>query len=287
MNIGAHMSVAGGLHLAVNRAADSGFNCLQLFTQSPRLWKPKLITQKEIDLFIEERKKHKLKCVVVHAPYLPNLASPDKLILQKSFETVLCDLKIADAINADYYVLHPGSHKKTDVDSGINRLAKSLCDVFHQYTPKLTFLIETMPGAGSIIGSTFDELALIINKIHEKVPDVKMGVCLDTAHIFAAGYDIRNKSEIKKMVNEIDGSIGRKAIKIIHSNDSHEPLGSKKDRHNHIGKGEIGTKGFDNMMNVPFFRKLPWILETPKSDDNSDIKNRKKLVEIFEKIVGC
>ena len=281
MKIGAHMSVAGGLHLAVNRAADSGFNCLQLFTQSPRLWKSKLITQKEIDLFIEEREKHKLKCVVVHAPYLPNLASPDKSILQKSSETVLRDLKIADAINADYYVLHPGSHKKTDIDSGINRLANSLCNIFHQYTPNLTFLLETMPGAGSIIGSTFAELAMIIKKVHEKVPDVKMGVCLDTAHIFAAGYDIRNENELNKLVKEIDKSIGRKAIKIIHSNDSHEPLGSKKDRHNHIGKGEIGTKGFKNMMNISFFRKIPWILETPKSDDDSDIKNRKKLEKIF------
>ena len=281
MNIGAHMSVAGGLHLAVNRVVDTGFNCLQLFTQSPRSWKSKLITQKEINLFIEKRKKHKLKIVVVHAPYLPNLATPDKSILQKSFETVLGDLRIADAINADYYVLHPGSHKKTDINSGINRLANALCDIFHQYTPNLTFLLETMPGAGSIIGSTFDELALIINKVHEKNPDVKMGVCVDTAHIFAAGYDIRNKNEIKKLVSEIDKSIGRKAIKIIHSNDSHETLGSKRDRHNHIGKGEIGTKGFENMMDISFFRKLPWILETPKNDDNSDIKNRKKLEKIF------
>jgi len=281
MYIGAHMSIAGGLHLSVNRAVDSGFNCLQIFTQSPRLWKLNQISQQEINLFVDERNKHNLKYVVVHAPYLPNLASPDKAILQKSFETILHDLQIADAIKADYYVLHPGSHKKTDIASGIERLANELSNIFYQYTPKLTFLLETMPGAGSIIGSSFDELALMINKVKEKVPSVKMGVCVDTAHIFAAGYDIRNKTEVEKLVYEIDKSVGKKAVKVIHSNDSHEPLGSKKDRHNHIGKGEIGIKGFENMMKIPFFKKLPWILETPKSEEDSDVKNREKLEKIF------
>ena len=284
MNIGAHMSVAGGLHLAVERAANSGFNCLQIFTQSPRLWKSKPVSEKEINLFIKQRKKYKLKYVVVHAPYLPNLASPDKTALQKSIDTVLNDLKIADAIEADYYVLHPGSHKKTTINCGINRLAESLCEIFHQYKPELKFLLETMPGAGSIIGSSFEELELMISKVNEKAPDVKMGVCIDTAHIFAAGFDIRKEKEVKKLVDNISKTVGKKAVKVIHSNDSFEPLNSKKDRHNHIGKGEIGIKGFENMMKIPSFRKLPWILETPKSEDNSDIKNRKKLEKIFDKM---
>jgi len=286
MNIGAHMSIAEGLHFSVNRAVDSGFNCLQIFTQSPRLWKSKQISEKDINLFIKKRKKYKLKYVVVHAPYLPNLASPDKSILEKSLETVKRDLIIADAIKADYYVIHPGSHRKTSVDSGIERLSNALCKIFRQYTPKLTFLLETMPGAGSIIGSTFDELALIINKTREKIPEIKMGICLDTAHIFAAGYDIRKEKEVKNLVDKIDKSIGKKAIRVIHSNDSFEPLGSKKDRHNHIGKGEIGIKGFKNMMKITFFRKLPWILETPKNEESCDIKNKKKLERIFEKIVN-
>jgi deoxyribonuclease-4 len=285
MNIGAHMSIAGGLHLSIERAVKSGFNCLQIFTQSPRLWKSKSISKNEIDLFIKQREKNKLKYVIVHAPYLPNLASPDETVLQKSIETVLYDLKIADAIKADYYVLHPGSHKKTSINGGINRLAASLCNIFQQYTPELNFLLETMPGAGSIIGSCFGELDLIINKTHEKVPDVKMGVCIDTAHIFAAGFDIRKENGIKKLVKEINENIGMKNVKVIHSNDSFEPLGSKKDRHNHIGKGEIGLKGFENMMKIPGFRKLPWILETPKTEDDSDIKNRKKLEKIFSKFI--
>ncbi len=284
MNIGAHMSVAGGIHLAIDRAVKSGFNCLQIFAQSPRVWNSKQISEKDINLFIEKREQFKIKYVVVHAPYLPNLASPDKIALQKSSETILHDLKIADAIKADYYVLHPGSHKKTSINGGINRLAASLCEIFRLYTPELNFLLETMPGAGSIIGSSFDELALMINKVHEKVPHVKMGVCVDTAHIFAAGFDIRKEKEVKKLVDNISKTIGKKTVKVIHSNDSFEPLGSKKDRHNHIGKGEIGIKGFENMMKIPAFRKIPWILETPKSEDNSDVKNRKKLEKIFDKM---
>jgi len=283
MNIGAHMSVAGGIHFAIDRAVKSGFNCLQIFTQSPRVWNSKQISEKDINLFIEKREQFKIKYVVVHAPYLPNLASPDKIALQKSSETILRDLKIADVIKADYYVLHPGSHKKTSINDGINRLAASLCEIFRLYTPKLNFLLETMPGAGSIIGSSFDELALMINKVHEKVPHVKMGVCVDTAHIFAAGFDIRKEKEVKNLVDNISKTIGKKNVKVIHSNDSFEPLGSKKDRHNHIGKGEIGIKGFENMMKIPAFRKIPWILETPKSDENSDVKNRKKLEKIFDK----
>ena len=286
MNIGAHMSVAGGMHLAIDRAVKSGFNCLQIFAQSPRVWNSKQISEKEINLFIEKREQFKIKYVVVHAPYLPNLASPDKIALQKSSETILHDLKIADAIKADYYVLHPGSHKKTSINDGINRLAASLCEIFRLYTPRLNFLLETMPGAGSIIGSSFDELALIINKVHEKLPDVKMGVCIDTAHIFAAGFDIRKEKTVKKLVDNISKTIGKKNVKVIHSNDSFEQLGSKKDRHNHIGKGEIGIKGFENMMKITTFRKIPWILETPKSEEDSDVKNRKKLEKIFDKIVA-
>ena len=284
MNIGVHMSVAGGLHLAIERAVKSGFNCVQIFVQSPRLWKAKSISEKEINLFIKNREQFKIKYVVVHAPYLPNLASPDKMALKKSIETVLDDLKIADAIEADYYVLHPGSHKKTTVDDGIDRLSSSLCKIFREYNPKLRFLLETMPGAGSIIGSSFEELALMINKTREQTPEVKMGICIDTAHIFAAGFDIRKEKEVKKLVDNISKTVGKNAVKVIHSNDSFEPLGSKKDRHNHIGKGEIGIKGFENMMKTPLFRKLPWILETPKTEEDSDVKNRKKLEKIFSKV---
>jgi len=281
MKIGAHMSVAGGLHLSIDRAVKSGFNCLQIFTQSPRLWKAKEISDEGIHLFIQKRKKFKLNFVAVHAPYLPNLASPDEAALQKSIETVLHDLKIADAIKADCYILHPGSHKKTSINDGIDRLSSSLINIFRQYTPNLIFLLETMPGAGSIIGSCFSELASIINKTREKIPEVKMGVCIDTAHIFAAGFDIRKKEGVEKLINEINENVGMKNVKVIHSNDSFEPLGSKKDRHNHIGKGEIGIKGFENMMRRSCFRKLPWILETPKTEDDSDIENRKKLEKIF------
>jgi len=280
-SVGAHLSVAGGIHLAIERAANFKFNSLQIFTHSPRAWNAKNISDKEINDFISARLKHKINYVVVHAPYLPNLASPDNPIRKKSIYTILNDIILADKINADFYVIHPGSHKKTGVENGINTLADSLSFIFKKHNPKLTFLLETMTGAGSLLGSSFDELASIIDKVHEKCPDVNLGICIDTAHIFAAGFDIRKENVVNNLVNIISKSVGRKTIKLIHSNDSFEPLGSKKDRHNHIGKGEIGIEGFENLLKNTFFRKLPWILETPKTDENSDLNNKTILEKLF------
>jgi len=282
--VGAHMSVAGGIHLAIERAINYGFNCLQIFTHSPRLWNAKKISQKEITLFNEF--KSEIRCVVVHAPYLPNLASPDKTILDKSINTVYNDLIVADEINADFYVIHPGSHKKSGVDNGIQTLTNSLINIFRNYPPNLTFLLETMPGAGATIGGSLNELARVINNVHSKLPNVKIGICVDTAHVFAAGIDIRNETAVDDFISDISKTVGRTAVKIVHSNDSFEPLASKKDRHNHIGKGEIGIKGFENMMKKSLFRKLPWILETPKSNENSDIENKTALMNIYNNLIN-
>jgi deoxyribonuclease-4 len=281
LRIGAHMSVAGRLDLAVDRAVECGFNCLQIFTHSPRIWLGRDISSEEISAFKRKRSRLKLKPVVVHAPYLPNLASPDDQLWQRSIETIIGDLKIADAVKADYYVIHPGSSKGNGVEFGIKRISTALTRIFDKHCPKLTFLLETTAGAGSVIGSSFDELAMIMDAVDGSGQDVTMGICIDTAHLFASGYDLRTSDGVQQLKRDIRQTTGMQALKVIHSNDSHEPAGSRRDHHAHIGKGRIGYKGFRNLMRENVFRSKPWILETPKEPDGSDVQNRKRLQRIY------
>jgi len=276
------MSIAGGIDLSIIRAAEAGFNCVQLFTRSPRNWAAPKISSQTIKNFIENREKYKINYVVVHAPYLPNLASPEKELWEKSRNVIYDDLLTADSIKADFYVIHPGSHRGEGTDFGISRIVKALSEIFSKKTPEnLTFLLETTAGSGFSIGGNFEELAQIIKKVKKNFPKIKIGVCLDTAHIFAAGYDFQTPAKAKKLAKKITEVFGENPVSVIHANDSKVPFGSKKDRHNHIGEGEIGISGFSSLMKIPQFRKIPWILETPKENPESDIKNLEKLLSLY------
>jgi len=281
MNIGAHLSIAGGIDKAIIRAAESEFNCVQLFTHSPRNWAFSEIPLETVQSFIQNRKKYNIKFVVIHAPYLPNLASPEPKLWERSINVIAEDLLIADKIKADFYVIHPGSHKGEGVNFGISRIVDALSKIFSERIPKLKFLLETTAGSGFSVGGKFEELDEIIKKIKTKFPKLNIGVCLDTAHIFAAGYDFRTSMQTKKLLNLINKTIGNNSISVIHSNDSKMVFGSHKDRHAHIGKGEIGLSGFSNLLEIPCFKKIPWILETPKEIPESDLVNRATLLGLF------
>ena len=285
MKIGAHMSIAGGIDLSIIRAAEAGFNCLQLFTSSPRTWAAPKVSSETINKFIENRKQHKIKSVVVHAPYLPNLASPDQDLWEKSLKIIADDLIVADAIEADFYVMHPGSHKGEGTEFGISRISAALTEIFSKFSPKnlktLKFLLETTAGSGFSVGGKFEELALIIKEVKNNIPEINIGVCLDTAHIFAAGYDFQTLEKANELIGNLVQIFGENPVAVIHANDSKVPFGSKKDRHNHIGKGEIGILGFSYLLKDPHFRKIPWILETPKDTPESDIQNRDALLSLY------
>ncbi len=282
MNIGAHMSIAGGIDRSIIRAAAAGFNCVQLFARSPRNWTSPKVSQQTIKKFIETREKFKINFVVVHAPYLPNLASPEKDLWKKSVKVVRDDLLTADSIKADFYVLHPGSHRGEGIEFGISKIVEALSEIFLKKPPQNTkFLLETTAGTGFSIGGKFEEIAQIIKKVKKKFPKIDVGVCLDTAHIFAAGYDFQTLAKAKKLAKKITEIFGKNPVSVIHANDLKAPFGSHKDRHNHIGEGTIGMSGFGNLLRIPHFRKIPWILETPKENPKSDIKNLERLLSLY------
>ena len=280
LNIGAHVSVAGGLPLAVQRAAACEFTCFQIFTHTPRAWAARAFPAAEVEEFARLRRSHGMAPVVVHAPYLPNLGSPDETLWKRSIAVVAADLAVADGIGADLYVLHPGSAMGRGAAWGIERVSAGLGRVFDRYAPRLTFLLENTAGAGATLGVTWDELAAVIERVTAQHPAVALGVCLDTAHCFAAGTDLRAPAAIADMLAAINGSIGRERLALIHANDSASALGSHCDRHAHIGCGCIGRPGFANLLAVPQVRALPWIMETPKDNDESDRENRRALLGI-------
>ena len=281
LRIGAHMSVAGGLDLAIDRALECGFNCLQIFTHSPRVWAARTVSGTEIRAFKRKRNSCGIKPVIVHAPYLPNLASPDEALWQRSMQVIITDYALASSLGADYYVIHPGSTKGLDTAFGVKRVATAVSMILDTVSSRTVFLLETTAGGGSSIGSTFTELADIIAEVRSRVSKARLGICLDSAHVFAAGFDIRRKEGIKSCIHALQDSTSMRAVKVIHANDSKTECASHHDQHDHIGKGKIGPRGFRNLMKIAWFRKIPWILETPKEPEGSDIKNRKTLQRIF------
>ncbi len=265
MLFGSHLSVAGGLHRAIEAARDYGFDAVALFVRSPRQWKAKPLSDSEMEQFKSAREAAGTKCVVAHASYLINLAGEDS-IRAKGRTALIDDLNRCGRLGIEYLVLHPGSHK--DVASGIDRIVTALDEVMDGVLDGETkLLLETMAGQGNSIGGKFEELAEMLQRLCH--PE-RFGVCLDTAHIFAAGYDIRTPEAWQGSMDAFDGVIGMGQLCAVHCNDSAKPLGSCVDRHAHIGLGEIGTTGFANVVNDPRLEDLPCILETPKGKRDRD-----------------
>lgn len=259
------MSIAGGLHTAVERALSAGCTALQMFVKNNNQWRGKPLTDKDVATYKEALSNANLGPVVVHDTYLINLCAVDPVTLQRSREALQDELERCERLGIPYLNLHPGSHMGAGEQAGIDRIAESL-DIVHERTKgfQVKSVLETTAGQGSAIGYTFEHLRAIIDHVAEPS---RMAVCVDTCHIFAAGYDIVSEKGFERTFEEFDAVVGLDRLVAFHVNDSKKGLGSRVDRHEHIGKGTIGLEGFRHLMNDPRFAGIPKLLETPKSDD--------------------
>jgi deoxyribonuclease-4 len=266
--LGAHFSIAGGLHKALLTAKQYGCTALQLFTKNSNTWKERIVTDEEIDLFRQARKEVGITAIASHTSYLINPASPEGQKHHMSKEALVHELERSASLDIPYVVLHPGAHMESGEEKGCLKIAETINEVFDRVPPGETkLLLETTAGQGTNIGYTFEQLALIIKHIKDKD---RVGICFDTCHTFAAGYDIRTPEAYAKTMEKFDGIIGLDNLYMIHMNDSKKGLGSRIDRHEHIGKGEIGATAFKEIMNEKRLETIPKILETPKGKGETD-----------------
>lgn len=278
---GSHMSASGGVDKSLARGEAIPVESLQLFSKNERQWIAKPLDPDVVERFRAEVERTGITKLVVHDSYLINLASPKPDILEKSIPAFTDELQRCDALGVPYLVTHPGAHTGSGVDAGIARFAQSLNEIFDAMPDSSTLtLLETTAGQGTTLGRSFEEIAAIIDQVEDKS---RVGVCLDTCHIFAAGYDYRTPELYAAMIDHFDQTVGLDRLKVIHLNDSKNPLGSNEDRHDHIGAGEIGLEGFRQFVNDPRLDGLPGILETEKDDagenDRRNIATLRGLVE--------
>ncbi len=280
--LGAHTSIAGGVDKAVERAFRIGCTTFQLFTKNSNQWNSKPLTEQVIQNYKRLIKETKLKPVIAHDSYLINLCAKDRTILKKSRRAFVEELNRCEILGIDYLNFHPGSHMGKGEDYGIKLVAESI-NIAHELTKgfKVKSMIETTAGQGTSIGYRFEQIRKIIDLVENKN---RLAVCVDTCHIFAAGYEIRNEKDYLKTFEEFDSVIGLKYLKAFHLNDSKKDIGERVDRHEHIGKGRIGLNGFRFIMNDERFIKIPKILETPKGEDmKEDVLNMKRLLSLVRK----
>lgn len=279
--LGAHTSISGGVSKSVELADKLGFTAMQIFTKNNNRWFQKDLNETEINLFKTKLEESNIKFVVAHDSYLINLCATNKSILAKSRKAFLDELNRCEVLGIPHLNFHPGAHLGAGEKDGIKRIAESL-NIAHEKTKnyKVSSMLETTAGQGTAIGYKFEHLREIIDLVEEKD---RMTVCIDTAHIFAAGYDIKNPQTFKEVIKEFDEIIGLERLKCFHMNDSKKPLGSRVDRHEHIGKGFIGFEGFRNIMNAKKLTKIPKILETPKGKEQlEDLENLKILKSLIQ-----
>lgn len=266
--LGAHMSIEGGVENAVQRGADLGCNVIQIFTQSASRWKGKPITDYSMKAFRKAALAEGIR-VYSHDSYLINLASGDQRLFKKSVKSLIQEIQRCSYLGIGAVVAHPGSAKGTDPRSGIASVISGLNEVFRATSGiNVRVLLENTAGQGSALGSAFTELARMIEGC--AFPE-RLGVCFDTCHAFAAGYDLRTKERCEAVMEEFDTVMGLDRLEALHLNDSKRGLAQRVDRHEHIGKGEIGLDCFRYFMTCHYFADVPKILETPKKQDDKDM----------------
>ncbi len=264
--LGAHISISGGIYLAPQRARALGCNTMQIFSKNQRMWKSAPLNNKDIPLFKKNCETEKIKKVSVHTSYLINLGSPDKDKLKKSRDGFLIEIQRTKTLKIPFLIFHPGAHMGDGEDRCLKRIAKNLDWIIEQEQPEnLKILLETTAGQGTNVGYRFEHLRDIMAYV--KYPG-KIGICYDTAHTFAAGYDIRDKDTYKKTFKLFNSVIGIENLFVFHLNDSKKKLGTRVDRHEHIGKGLIGMEGFRLLLNDKRFKIFPMILETPGGEEH-------------------
>jgi len=271
MILGIQVSTEGGICESIERAAKLGCNTMQIFSRNPQRWRDNFLLSADVTEFNRLRDKFSLKPVFIHIPYLVNLASPNPKLYDSSIEAYIEDILEAHALKVDYIVTHMGSHKDTSEDAGLKRLVEALNIILDKTrNAHVGILLENTAGSGSWLGYKFSHQGKVLKGLDNSE---RVGLCLDTAHAYLAGYDISTKEGLENMLGEIESSVGVKLIKLIHLNDARGALGSLHDRHENIGKGGIGLEGIKRIINHPKLRNLPFILETPKKTGDSDSVN--------------
>ena len=271
MLLGVHCSISGGLHNAFSESASLGIDTFQIFTKNQRQWKERIIEAQEKSKFLDNYKTSVVKLIFSHASYLINLASNDNPMWECSVRALIGEVQRCHDLGLKFTTLHPGSAKEFGEQEGIKKIIKALKTTLHATkNSNVKILLENTAGQGSSIGYRFEHLKQIL----DGVDSARIGVCFDTCHAFAAGYDMRTKGGFESTMEEFDSIVGLKTLHAIHLNDSKGELGSNLDRHEHIGKGKLGLEPFRQIMNR--FTHIPKIIETPKKD-NMDVVNLKIL----------
>jgi len=278
LRIGVHTSISGGIYKSVERAVSLECTTMQIFSHNPRQWKKTQITPEERDLFKRLIKAHDIDPVFIHACYLINLASISEDVIMKSIDMLAYELHLADVLRIPHVIVHTGSAPTDDPDEAIKKTINSIKSTVRQGKFKSRIILENTAGRKGNIGSTISSLARIIDGCHGEGIS---GICIDTCHAFASGYDISTPSGAEALIREVDEYIGLERLILIHVNDSRGACGSGIDRHEHIGKGKIRIKGFRNFLLHDALRGIPLILETPKTSDEDDRRNITLIKKLF------
>ena len=278
--IGAHVSIAGGFFNAIKEGTEIGCTAIQIFTKSNRQWASKPINHNDVEKFILAQKNSDIAIVIAHASYLINLGSATPEVQKKSYQALVDEIIRCHQLSIPYLVLHPGTASINEKEKTAQFIGTQINKALKQTTDcNVTVLVETMAGQGSSVGSSFEELASILHYVNDKH---RIGVCFDTCHAFAAGYDFTTPQGYESVFKSFDSLIGLNYLKMFHMNDSKKELNCKVDRHENIGQGKIPLQAFSMIMNDPRFSKIPKILETPKSESAELENDRKNLAMLLK-----
>jgi deoxyribonuclease IV len=297
VKIGFHVSISGGISNSIDNTLKIGCNTFQIFSRSPRRWDAKPLEEDDIQNFIKKKAENKFDSdsICIHMPYLPNLASSNEQLYKRSISVLMEEIRRCKLLEISYVIIHLGTHGGDGNDQGIKQLINACKFALENYNDKdknkisnlkksVTILLENNAGKKNSIGSKFDELAIILDKLKSSV-DMRsdsFGICLDTCHAFASGYDLRTDDTVHETFDILNDQIGLKNIKVLHLNDSKGDLNSKRDLHEHIGLGKIGIDGFKSILNNKAINKVPMIMETPVDSRRDDLGNLK----VVQSIIG-
>ncbi|MCS7373652.1 MAG: deoxyribonuclease IV [archaeon GB-1845-036] len=276
MKLGLHISISGTIDKSVDRAYEKGCNTFQIFTRNPRGWRSRELREEEVEAFIEKVKAYGMDPVFGHMPYLPNLASPREDVYKKSVNSLISELNRCWKLKIPYLVTHLGSHLGAGKEEGFRRIINAINFAFSNDKGEVMLLLENTAGTKNSMGGAFEDIQYIIEHIEHAD---RVGVCFDTCHAFAAGYDLRTREALEETLKKFDEIIGFEKLKIVHLNDSKGDLGSRIDRHEHIGMGRIGEEGFKQILRSRLV-EYPLILETPIDKRRSDVENLNKVREL-------
>lgn len=276
MQFGAHESIAGGVANAIERGKKATCDTIQVFNKSNNQWRAAKLKPDDVDRYFKLQEELRVSVATSHSSYLINIASPDSALHEKSYKSLKEEMERCNTLKIPNLVLHPGSHVGSGEEAGLDKVAEATNRLFDELKDnQCRLLYEATAGQGSNLGYRFEHLAYLIDKVEDKD---HIGVCLDTCHIFAAGYAITDPKDYRKTMKQFDDIVGRDKLHIFHINDSKQPFESKRDRHEHIGQGHIGIEAFRNIVNDKKLAKVPLILETPKGEDlKEDIENLRVL----------